>query len=868
MTDKDMCVVNTHTQTPEFMTENKPTKELGQRYKKQKKEEMKKNRLLSKQKKNRGEHGGVQTKMNVKKAIKKVIALGTGATMVGATLFGAMAYDLSSYPAPFVSNHEWDGLVVIGDTAKPIDTVSAANLVPSLQVAMIGGATATATVSATGDSVLLDAGDEIVIGESINQELDDGDLSILADGTFKENEGDNDNDVEYVQFLEIDTAAAGSLIAAYQANTEDDNNKAGMYIPVVDSDIVYTYTLNFKQAVEIDDGTVGDGAKTDMLATELNILGQSYTITNVELSAALVDKITMLTGSVEATQAEYSTQNYVVDGESYEVEVVVVTTDEAKFKINGQTSNALAVGEYDDVAGIQIGVKEILENEGTEAGGEDQVSFYLGSREIILENGDEVNVNGDDVYGSTVTITSTNAAPTTSMTEIAVEVAHDGDDVFLAAGDEWEDPVFDAISLNFAGLKEDSSVNVVDITTSSNSGKIEFENSVGDEIKLDLSKKNGANNAVLGDETTADGESFLDEDEALTTMASAAGTTDTSDHYFIVTTTDAGAKAHLFKIDKIVEDGTAGDDTVTVKDVTADVEEEVAIKIGQVDATDTTLFGSWNIAIETTAGPSLNFDESAGTSGFGLKTAATDAITAGSSIELNNGATMGIITGDDPTVFISEDGVRDYAAGDGISIQIVYTAADSELQVTQANVGVDGAAGLIADDDDASNYVDYTTWGAMLEWNDDNYDITVTSPQDQTEVLVYVNEMGVAAQVSTSAGEAVYNTIPAGATVVASAAGALGSVNQILVGGPCVNSLAAEFKGNPADCAEGFEEGMGLIEAKDVGDNVVILVAGYSGADTQNAVEALAAGEGLVGTALNVDASLKVSAPTVSAPEE
>ncbi len=42
--------------------------------------------------------------MKIKKAIKKIVALGAGATMVGATLLGAMATDLSNYPAPFVQD--------------------------------------------------------------------------------------------------------------------------------------------------------------------------------------------------------------------------------------------------------------------------------------------------------------------------------------------------------------------------------------------------------------------------------------------------------------------------------------------------------------------------------------------------------------------------------------------------------------------------------------------------------------------------------------------------------------------------------------------------------------------------------------------
>ena len=42
--------------------------------------------------------------MRFQKTIKRMIALGTGATMVGATIMGAMAADLSSYPSPFIKD--------------------------------------------------------------------------------------------------------------------------------------------------------------------------------------------------------------------------------------------------------------------------------------------------------------------------------------------------------------------------------------------------------------------------------------------------------------------------------------------------------------------------------------------------------------------------------------------------------------------------------------------------------------------------------------------------------------------------------------------------------------------------------------------
>jgi len=78
--------------------------------------------------------------------------------------------------------------------------------------------------------------------------------------------------------------------------------------------------------------------------------------------------------------------------------------------------------------------------------------------------------------------------------------------------------------------------------------------------------------------------------------------------------------------------------------------------------------------------------------------------------------------------------------------------------------------------------------------------------------------------------------IDVGATKLASEVPNVNAVNSILVGGPCANAAAAEVMGNPADCTEGFEPGVGMVKMFDVGSgNVAMLVAGYAAADTRNA---------------------------------
>ena len=63
--------------------------------------------------------------------------------------------------------------------------------------------------------------------------------------------------------------------------------------------------------------------------------------------------------------------------------------------------------------------------------------------------------------------------------------------------------------------------------------------------------------------------------------------------------------------------------------------------------------------------------------------------------------------------------------------------------------------------------------------------------------------------------------------------------NIIVVGGPCVNMAAAELLGWPLKCDQDFEPGKAKIKLFNNGDNIALLVAGYSVYDTTMACRVL-----------------------------
>ncbi|MBD3313065.1 S-layer protein, partial [Candidatus Woesearchaeota archaeon] len=148
--------------------------------------------------------------MKVRKAIKAIAALGAGISMVGATIMGAMAQDLSEYPAPFVQNGGFDGLIVVGDQAAAEDIVGAIDIGISLQYAVRQQASVSAGAAAVtiSEGKKIDkTGNHLNYGDNLSdiiEVLDDEDLPvILADGRYQDSEGETSNDETYEQTLRL-----------------------------------------------------------------------------------------------------------------------------------------------------------------------------------------------------------------------------------------------------------------------------------------------------------------------------------------------------------------------------------------------------------------------------------------------------------------------------------------------------------------------------------------------------------------------------------------------------------------------------------------------------------------------------------------
>jgi hypothetical protein len=209
----------------------------------------------------------------------------------------------------------------------------------------------------------------------------------------------------------------------------------------------------------------------------------------------------------------------------------------------------------------------------------------------------------------------------------------------------------------------------------------------------------------------------------------------------------------------------------------------------------------------------------------------------------------------DPVVTLTTvaDDLDDSAA---IADTITFTRDGDEF--SGADVDFSDVGTMVQDEGNDDRYTGANAYGTWFEVNgEDAPNVQIAYPSEQVEALVYVLGGEVSSSTSVSGNSASQvNVLPVGIAVLDREV-SYDDDNMIVVGGPCANTVAAELLGNPSDCAEGFSEGMGMIQSFDTGDNYAILVAGFSARDTveSSRVLALAATEtvpSLEGTSVEV----------------
>src|SRR3989338_4382613 len=359
--------------------------------------------------------------MAVKKAIKKVVAIAAGATMMGATLFSALAADLSMYPSPFVKDGKFDAFVVVGDKAAAEDVVGAVDIGASLQFEMKKETTVslgTADVLISDGVKIKGTGSEVLnynesIGDVRDTPLDEEDLPVLlAEGRYVESEGATDNDESYTQELLLNDTNGYALHDQPEDLVHDD------YLELLDGDILYRYSLEFDDPVEFETSSGVDGSREDDIeGTQIEIQGNIYTITDIKLvSGENISDMTLMAGETLLWLMQDQVIEKTVAGVKHEIKVVDVTDSEDSCGVSVDGDVAWIDKKADKtINGVNIGV---LDAKAVHAQLQDVdiCELNIGATEIKIENADTddptslpgiIEVDGEEVEEADVGIVNT-----------------------------------------------------------------------------------------------------------------------------------------------------------------------------------------------------------------------------------------------------------------------------------------------------------------------------------------------------------------------------------------------------------------------------------------------------------------------------
>lgn len=759
--------------------------------------------------------------MNVKKAVKRIAALAAGATMVAATIAGATAMDLSNYPAPFIQNGVFNGKIVIGKTAKVSDVLGAIDIAASLQAAAktpvsTGGSTQTVTVD--GGVEIKQGSTDLNLGDTLNSLHNSGRYSeddfptLLKSGTLEDNDG---TDYDYDQYLYVGNAQV--KFGQDDKQTGDDPNY------YLDWDGASSPYLTFE--VDFDDD-VNVSALTD--SEQITMFGKTYTF---DANNKLNGDLTMYGSDTTVTVSQDQPATVQVNGKQYTIEVLGGNSDDSTAIIrvtsdSGQATKSLSAGSSKTMAGLDLYVSDVfISNIGANT---ISASIFVGSNKIVIPSSavsttasyKEVEINGESstkVYAWVKSHSDGNLGDVDAiyfrfdLTDFDNPRTSDNWK-WMIPGDKFTDTLF-GFSLYFDGYTPslDGRNEVEFKRTGGDTYTLDFTNNNGDDYSVDLYQyKSGSltygDDLVLSGTTLEDNDIFFLEEDG-------------------VQRSDAVTKA--YEVTDI--DGT--NDEVTLKDLGTGVTK--TYKSGD-QIGDATVPGS------TTAVTISSIDSN--DANFTLSSSVLSEVVfkGGANLTLDTNLSDGYAN---LTYYEDSDDVDEATAG-SFNFAFYHDSSNNDDDIVMT-IGTDpwGANGEAATDTDGNVEYAVSDFGTWVEAERDNSGDYLKILSSETETKMHVFLEGPNAVVTTAAPSGTaykVNDMVVGQIAVFDdeAASLLGNTPLIVVGGPCVNTVAMDLMGNPSDCTEGFTAGKGKI--KFFSDKNAVLVAGYSGQDTIGASYVLA----------------------------
>jgi len=797
---------------------------------------------------------------------KKIMSVLASAVMLSSTIGFAAA---ASYPTPFVVSGAENAAIVYGAAGDLSDFAAAVNIQTKLNALVTTGS---ATSVSGGDSYKIEkSSTKFQLGRGIRDVTtvsigSDDMVNLLADGTYT----DSDNDeFDYTQKIEMSNLTLTMF---------DDNDYATddptIGIKVSNGKNVLNYTLEFSS----------EPVWTDIDTTTLPLMGKEYYV--LTTNAPTNTSITLMDSADSVLLSEGETQTVTVGGKSYECSVNFISSASAvKLEVNGEVTNSLSAGGTQKLAdGAYVGVKEVMYT--AKDTGISKVEFAIGKGKLKLTSGSDVEMNDNSISN----LQANFSGIATTLSSISL-IWNADDDLFIAPGSEIVMPGFEAVKMSFGGMKY----------TAEESIKIEYDGDNSIMLKAFPLKDSVEDiNLVWTNATGGYNGTGKDDDNVLRTPGGTLGGVyngsltellfdgDTDD-YFVASWNDStNSESYLMRVTNWNLRSTSQDEQVdfeyrkdgawvvaksNAKNLTTFSLGNVELKLGDVDKTAKTA----NVSAATTGTTFHILYSKEGMRMYlpwiNVTTAhvnITGDVVAAASCVLNL-TDFGTMRGEEGQIgtvwqqqgtttiscndfqhqiqflFDEEDKNDGIQAGDQINLTATKTSTNNYVTLSDV-IGEEATFKEIGETDIFRSIV-HSALGTEILWNkaDNKYTVEMIYHGDEAygEVYVTAPDTVIVPGASGSGGSVL--------VVKDSEVDSVKDKNLIVVGGSCINTVAANILGG-ALCTEAFtaKTGAGVGQwiiktvaspyaAADSG-KIAMLVAGYNAADTTNAVNTAADG--------------------------
>ncbi len=790
--------------------------------------------------------------MKAKKAMKKIAALGMGATLMGATLLGAAAADLNDYPGMFITDGQFDGLLVVGEESLSIDTIGMTNIAMGLQAESytetavdVDDRDDTAEISVEGGVKFQTPAQNLYKYKTlrdIKQEMDVQDMpGLLADGTF--------DDEDYTQRLELleaeeDADRKRDMTNLFLSMQDDDYAPyAGYYLLFGHSQKAYSYTLEFSNEVDASDAS-------DIEGETIDIQGETYTITGVSYDGDYLVELELLMGDAKQWLTFGDAIVETVNGQEYTVEMVDLSgkdNPDCLLEINGQ-SEWLSPGETVQVGGLSIGLHDAMYRQLQESG---MCEVSIGAEKMVLANDDEIEIEDDTLDNTKVYLTSDigggNPDLASEWTGLTIQWAPEDTMALPFEGDvedrQLVDPVFGNFMYVAAGIDETNEY--IEFDLGSSSGEMTFVNSNNYEIELPFSEDEG--NVYLGDGADPEDQIYFESEEGEKPKCEFEGDLeDVRECEGARWLLSLNGEARLIELDRIRYDGDNDEYETTLVDNVYGSERTNDVEITDGKGTEDFYMpglGTLDMTVEHDDG------NENGSISFSYENAVddeNDPITTYYGMELDkfgyddNNFNVTWIEEDEP-----ENSDHPTLGGDPASVPATITY-DDDLELSSFGTGLldtgtfDGPVQLDPDNDDDEVYS--SVRGTVVVYDgDDSEEMVIRYPASDVHASVYLapTDAELAEEeiddetVTSKEINAIPTTVNKFDSEVAGVSENNVPQNMITIGGPCANMVTSALMGSPEDCAAGFEEGKALLKLVEDNQNIALIVAGGVGEDTR-----------------------------------